>query len=385
MGGARAQRARARPPPAGPPPDHGTAAFRRGGREIVYSPPVPPERLPFVTIAMPCLDEEGYVEACLRSVTAQDYAADRVEILVADGGSRDRTREIVSRFARSDPRVVLVDNPGRIQAAGMNEVIRRSRGDVIVRMDVHCEYAPDYVRRCVETLQRTGADNVGGAQRARARTPFQQALCAALTSPLGVGGARYRDAAQEGPADTVFLGAFRREVFERVGLYDPRAVTNEDAELNQRILEAGGRVWLSPDVVVHYFPRDDHRKLARQYFRYGRGRARTLLKHRTLPSPRPLIPFFMVVLGALLVATSPWHGLTPWAVGAYAALTGLEAARVGGSLGVRAVATVWSIFPVLHLSHGLGVAAGLAHYLRHPDWGEPERLAASVGRGAAAS
>jgi glycosyltransferase involved in cell wall biosynthesis len=325
---------------------------------------------------MPCLDEEGYIEACLRSVLAQDYPRDRLEILVADGGSSDRTRELVARIGEEDPRVVLLDNPGRIQAAGMNEIIRRARGDVIVRMDVHCEYAADYVRRCAEALAQTGADNVGGAQRARARTPFQRALCTALGSPLGVGGARYRSASQEGFVDTVFLGAFRREVFERVGLYDPHAITNEDAELNQRILAAGGKVWLSRDVVVHYFPRDDRRKLARQYFRYGQGRARTLLKHGGLPSPRPLIPFFMVVAGALLAVTTPLHGLTGWAVAAYAALTGVEAVRVGRGLGARGVATVWSIFPVLHVSHGLGVAAGLVHYLRHPDWSAPERLAA---------
>src|SRR5262249_55567236 len=161
----------------------------------------------------------------------------------------------------------------RLQAAGMNHVIRRARGDVIVRMDVHAEYASDYLSRCIEVLERTGADNVGGAQRARAESRFQRALCAALSSPLGVGGASYRSDKGEGWVDTVFLGAFRRRVFERIGLYDPRAITNEDAELNQRILASGGRVYLSKQIVVHYYPRDSFRALAKQYYKYGRGRA----------------------------------------------------------------------------------------------------------------
>jgi glycosyltransferase involved in cell wall biosynthesis len=329
---------------------------------------------PFVTVGLPCLDEERHVEACLRSVLTQDYPADRMEILVADGGSTDGTRAIVERIAGEDRRVALVDNPGRLQSAGMNEVIRRARGDVIVRMDVHADYAADYVRRSVEVLQRTGADNVGGAARARAETPFQRALCAALSSPLGVGGSKYRSAANEGFVETVWNGAFPRRVFEQVGLYDPAAVTNEDAELNQRIRAAGGRIYLSREIVVYYLPRDRAPALARQYFRYGRGRARTLLKHRRLLSLRPVIPFLMVLCGAALVATSPFHGLTPAALGAYAALTGLEAVRVGRGLSAREVLTVWAIFPLLHVSHGVGFGAGLLHYARHPDWREPARL-----------
>ena len=329
---------------------------------------------PLVTIVMPCLNEARYIEACLGTVLAQDYPGERLEILVADGGSWDGTREIVTRKGAEDPRIVLVDNPQRLQAAGMNEVIRRAAGDVIVRMDVHCEYARDYVRKCVEVLDRTGADNVGGAQRPLAGTPFQRSVCAALESPLGAGGASYRSAAKEGFVDTVFLGAFRRKVFEKVGLYDPRAATNEDAELNQRILEAGGRLYLSRDIVVHYHPRDSYRGLARQYFRYGRGRARTMLKHRGLPSPRPVLPAALVAGGVALLATAHLQPLTPYAFAAYAALTGLEAVRVGGRAGVGQALRVWSIFPVLHVAHGIGFVYGLLRYSLHPDWLEPERL-----------
>jgi glycosyltransferase involved in cell wall biosynthesis len=145
-----------------------------------------------VTIAMPSFNEEHYIEDCIASVQAQDYPAELIEILVADGRSTDRTREILARLSAADPRIRMVDNPARLQAAGLGLLVKEATGDVIVRMDVHAEYAPDYVRRCVETLEKTGADNVGGAQRARAKTAFQRALCAALSSPLGVGGAKYR-------------------------------------------------------------------------------------------------------------------------------------------------------------------------------------------------
>jgi succinoglycan biosynthesis protein ExoA len=330
--------------------------------------------LPFVTIAMPCLDEEAYIEACIRCLAAQDYPKDRMEILVADGGSTDRTLEILGHLAAEDPRIVVIHNPNRIQAAGMNEIIKRSRGDVIIRMDVHAEYALDYVSKCIEGLERTGADNVGTAARTRARSFFQKALCAALESPLGVGGSAYRNPENEGFVETVFLGAFRRRVFETVGMYDPKAITNEDAELNQRIISAGGKVFLSKDVVVHYFPRDTFTGLAKQYFTYGRGRARTLLKLGKFLSLRPAIPFLMVVSGAALVATSALHPFTPYALAAYAAATGVEAVRVGSKVGPGTVLVVWGIFPTLHIAHGIGFAAGLLKYGLSPDWSEPELL-----------
>ncbi len=331
---------------------------------------------PFVTIAMPAFNEEGYIETCIRTVQAQDYPADRMEILVADGRSTDATREILARLSAEDPRIRMIDNPERLQAAGLNHIVKEARGDVVVRMDVHCEYAPSYVSACIAALEKSGADNVGGAQRARAKTAFQRALCAALESPLGVGGAKYRSAAEEGYVDTVFLGAFRRKVFETVGLYDPRAITNEDAELNQRLIDQGGKVFLSRDIEVHYYPRDSYKKLAQQYYKYGRGRARTLLKLGKFLSVRPMIPFLMVVGGATLLLVPPLWPVAPAALAAYALATGAEAVRVGKALGPAAIPTVWGIFPVLHIAHGVGFAAGLVRYLREPDWGPVELLTA---------
>jgi len=331
---------------------------------------------PLVTIAMPAFNEEHYIEACIRSVQAQDYPRDRIEILIADGRSTDRTREILAELAKADPRIKVIDNPDRLQAAGLNQLIKAARGEIVVRMDVHCEYAPSYVRACVEKLAATGAENVGGAQRAKAKTAFQRALCAALSSPVGVGGARYRDATAEGFVDTVFLGAFKKAVFERIGLYDPKAITNEDAELNQRLLETGGKIYLSRDIEVHYYPRDSFQTLAKQYWKYGRGRARTLLKLGRFPTLRPLIPFAMVIGASALVLVPPLWPIAPAAFAAYALLTGAEAVRVAAPLGPAGVVTAWAIFPVVHAAHGAGFAAGLLHYLRGPDWGPIELLEA---------
>lgn len=316
--------------------------------------------VPFVTVAMPCLDEEAYIEGCLASVFAQDYPTDRLEVIVADGGSQDRTRAILAGIAGREPRLRVIDNPQRLQAPGLNRALAAARGDVLVRMDVHCEYAPDYVRCAVDALATSGAANVGGAQRAKARTSFQRSLVAALASPLAVGGARYRDAEAEGFVDTVFLGTFDVATLRALGGWDEQAATNEDAELNQRILASGAQIFLSRSIVVHYFPRASMRALYKQYFRYGLGRARTALKHRGLPTLRPMAPFFLVCFAAVTLATGPLRPL--FVVGAlvYATACLAEAARVARALPWRERAVAGACFPVIHAAHGLGFATGLA-------------------------
>jgi hypothetical protein len=220
---------------------------------------------------------------------------------------------------------------------------------------------------------------VGGAQRARPETWFQRALCAALDSPVAVGGARYRSAEAEGHVDTVFLGAFQKRVVQALGGYDPNAVTNEDAELNQRILASGGTIYLSKKIVVHYYPRDSFRGLSRQYFKYGQGRARTLLKHKRFPTPRPAIPFLMVAGGAALLLKRSWRPFAPLAFGAYGALLAVEALRVSRRHGWTLAPAVAAIFPVLHVSHGVGFGVGLVRYALRPDWAPAPADAAATG------
>jgi succinoglycan biosynthesis protein ExoA len=341
----------------------------------------PLDERPMCSIVIPCLDEEATIEAVLRGAMEQHYPASRLEILVCDGGSRDATRTLVARLAAVDPRVRIVDNPGRFPSAGLNEGIRRASGAVIVRMDAHAEYAPDYVAAAVEALRRTGATVAGGAARARASGSFQRALVAALSSPLGVGGSAYRDAAREGYVESVWGGAFRREAFEKVGLFDGEARANEDAELNQRILEAGGSVYLAREIVSFYYPRSSLGELFSQYFVYGQGRARTLLARRRLLSPRPLIPFAalttLAVLCLLALAIPAARPLPILAGLGYGAIVLAESLRVARRHGIGVLPRLLLIFPAIHVAHGAGVWAGLvrnagAGLARRP----PERLLA---------
>jgi succinoglycan biosynthesis protein ExoA len=321
--------------------------------------------LPSITIAMPCRNEAGFIETCLKGVQAQTYPRDRIEILVADGGSTDGTREILERLSREDGRIRVIDNPRRIQAAGLNQAIRAARGDVIARMDVHADYAPTYLEKCVEVLARTSADNVGGAARCRAKGAVQRAIAAALQSPLGFGGASFRDPEAEGYVDTLFPGAFRREIFDRVGLFDEGAVVNEDAELNQRILQAGGRIFQSREIVVYYYPRDSLAGLARQYFRYGQGRARTLLKHRRFVRLRPALPFLGLVTAILAAIAAP--RLAALAALAYALVAAVEAVRRSRRYDAPAAVT-WLAFPIMHFCHAIGFGSGLVRFLLRPNW-----------------
>ena len=336
---------------------------------------------PFCSVVIPCLDEELYIEAAVRGAMEQHYPASRLEVLVCDGGSTDGTRAIVARLAALDPRVVLVDNPGRFPSAGLNQGIRRARGGVIVRMDAHAEYAPDYVAVAVDTLRRTGAAAAGGAARARARSGFQHALTAALDSPLGVGGSAYRDASREGFVESVWGGACRREVFEQVGLFDAGARANEDAELNQRIIEAGGKVYLSRDLVSYYYPRASLRELVSQYFVYGQGRARTLIGRRRLLSPRPMIPFAALTIFAALCLVALVFPAT-WPIPAvaamlYATLLLAESVRVAHRHGIDTFPLLPFLFASMHAAHGAGVWAGLFRYAgRGFARGAPERLVA---------
>lgn len=334
------------------------------------------EAQPFVSIVVPCLNEEDSIVPCLTSIVSQDYPTTRMEILIADGGSTDRTLEAIEQFMDShrDVAIRVVDNPDRIQAAGCNRAILASKGEIIVRMDAHAYYRTDYVTSCVSALATSGAELVGGAQRPAWRTPFQRAMAAALDSPLAVGGAAYRSPLRDGFVDTVWLGAFRKSALQKVGLFDPRAATNEDAELNYRISRAGGRIYLSREIVAHYFPRNSIRALARQYFRYGIGRARTTLKHRRLQSWRPLAPLGLVLLlsslGLAAIASAAAESALLLVISSYLLLVFIEGARMSLRYGMSLMPDVMVILPTIHLAWGTGFLTGLLRYLVKPDWSD---------------
>jgi len=217
--------------------------------------------MPFLSVVIPCWNEARFVAAFLDSVLANDYPADRMEILLVDGMSDDGTREIVREYAAREGRLQLVDNPGHSKPVALNLGIRQAKGEVVIRLDVHAVYEDDYLRRCVEGLiEYPAADNVGGLRRAlpRDETLLSRAISLANTHPLAAGNARYRTGAP-GPrwVDTVFGGCYRREVFDRIGLFDERLTRTQDLEFNQRLRAAGGKILLLPDIVCSYYPRGD--------------------------------------------------------------------------------------------------------------------------------
>src|SRR5688572_15794917 len=206
------------------------------------------DRTPTVTVIMPIRNEGAFLRRSLGAVLGQDYPAARLEVIVADGCSDDDTRAIVRELQAAHPRLRLIDNPGRIAPTGMNAGIRAATGDVIVRVDGHTIVAHDYVRECVAALARTQAETVGGRMDGAGATPFGQAAALATSSRFGVGGARFHYSDREEPADSVYLGAWHRDVFDRFGLFDEELVRNQDDELNYRIQARGGRVMLCPRI-----------------------------------------------------------------------------------------------------------------------------------------
>jgi len=319
---------------------------------------------PLVSVLMPVRNEASWIARSLGAVLCQDYPRDRLEVLVIDGASDDQTRQVVRSVAGAE-RVRMLDNPQRLQAAGLNIGLRQARGEIIVRVDGHTIIAPDYVRICVATLQTTSAANVGGRMDPVGVTATGQAIALATTSRFGVPTAFHTSLhAQE--TDTVYLGAWPRAVLERLGGFDERLSANEDYELNYRIRRAGGRIVLTPALRSAYYCRNTFTTLARQYVEYGRGKARMLKRHPRSLRPRQLVaPAFVaaLILGLLgarvRAARAPWLAL----LAAYMTLNLAAAARLALLTEARPSWKVaWRVplvFPTLHIAWGLGFWAEL--------------------------
>lgn len=318
---------------------------------------------PYVSVIMPVRDEAAHLERSLGSIVGQDYPADRMEVLVVDGMSTDGTRERVRRIAAatSAPVVRLLDNPRRIVPAALNRGIAAARGSVIVRVDGHCVIRPDHVSRCVELLRDTGAENVGGVTDARGVGLLGRAIALATTSRFGVGGSRFRVGSAAGWVDTVFPGAWPREVFERVGGFDEDLVRNQDDEMNLRIRQAGGRIWLDPALSTEYFVRSDLSSLWRQYWQYGAYKVRVLQKRHRLPAARALAPPLFVT--ALVAGAAAWAatGAAAWLLAPAApyAAANLASSAAVGRRDLAAAPLLPVVYAVLHLAYGAGFLAGL--------------------------
>ena len=311
---------------------------------------------PEFSLVIPCLNEEAGLAQALESLV-DDYVRERGEVLVVDGGSRDRTREIAGRYIERGWPLRLLDNPERLQSHALNIGIRASSGAVIVRADAHSLYPKDYVRRGVELLWDKGADNAGGVMWPVGETPFQKAVACAMRHPVGVGNARYHLGNYSGwNPDGVYLGAFRRDVFKKVGFYDPAAHPNEDAEFNLRMSLAGLKIWLDGTLRVTYFPRKSFSSLARQYYLYGRGRRYTTRKHRRMTSWRQAVPIALVIGLAGCFVAAPFFPFALAGPGAY--LAGLAVSALAVPCGARESRGVRlrlpPVFVIMHVAWALG-------------------------------
>ncbi len=268
--------------------------------------------MPLVSVIVPCYNEEATIGLLLEALTAQNYAPDQLEIIIADGLSTDDTRAAIKAFQDQHPelRVKVVDNPRRTIPSGLNQAIEAAEGSYIIRLDAHSIPDPDYIQSCVSALEARKGENVGGVWEIRPSDPGWpgRSIAAAAAHPLGVGDASYRIGQSARYVDTVPFGAFRRSLIDQIGKFDETLFSNEDYEFNTRIRTSGGRVWLDPNIRSIYFARPTFRALAQQYWRYGYWKAQMLLRYPKTLRWRQLSALLVISLGGLALA-SPWWPL----------------------------------------------------------------------------
>jgi len=349
--------------------------------------------LPLISVVIPCRDEEPYIGACLESILGSDYPQERLEVLVADGMSRDQSRDIVARYAVQHPSIRLLDNPQQVTPTGLNAAIRMARGDIIMRMDAHAVYPPHYIPRLVAALRETAADNVGGVIDTLPAddTPIARAIAAALAHPFGVGNAYFRIGVTEPRlVQNIPFGCWQRDVFTRIGLFDEEMVRNQDDEFNQRLIQHGGRILLVPDVVSQYYARRSLRQVARMYLGYGYFKPLVFRKVGRVMNLRQLIPALFILSLALTAAASAWIPGARFAffgiVGAYAAAVLGCAFHTAHRHGAACGAAAAAVFPTLHVSYGLGFIRGVWDHTvrRHRRRAAVAVLPQTAGRQAAA-
>ena len=338
-----------------------------------------------VSVIVACRNERKTIHNLLDSICLQSLGGAKIEVLIADGMSDDGTRQILELYRRIVLPLHVIDNPGKIVSAGLNAAIRAARGEIIIRMDAHSEYAPDYIRRCLEILDETHADNVGGPALTRADGYWGRAIAFAYHSRFACGGAKFHDAEYEGCVDTVPYGCWRKSTLERLGLFDESLSRNQDDELNLRLIASGGKIWQSPKIVSWYRPRARLTALFRQYFQYGFWKVSVIRKHGKPASWRHVIPGTCLLIGVVLLLGSVGATLigSGWWKSAFVTagggLAGLYLAISTGAAFLIARRNGWYFLPVLpivfatyHLSYGLGFLLGLAY--RAPNGHRPSRM-----------
>lgn len=327
---------------------------------------------PRVSVIMPVLNEAGQISAVMECIARQTRLPD--EVVVADGGSTDGTREWLDLAARQRPWLKVVNNPRRVIPAGLNVAIAQSSGEIISRMDAHAAYAEDYLERLLEILDaRPDVVGVGGAMSTAGAGAWGRAIAAVLGRSIGLGGARHRTEGRGGAIEHVFCGTYRRSSLELIGGFDEQQLANEDFEADARLRAAGGTIWLQPAARCTWFVREGPRALGRQMVRYGYYRARTMVRHPWATKSRQLVAptLVMCVSAALLLRPRPGLAVTA----AYLIFAG----SAGGAAANAEGASFWRgalVPPIVHLSWGTGCLAGL---VRH-SWKYWREAAPALGR-----
>jgi succinoglycan biosynthesis protein ExoA len=329
-----------------------------------------------VSVVVACRNEIRHIRSFLDSLLCQDLGSLGWEAMIADGLSEDGTYEVLKEYCTRHPQLRVITNAGRIVSSGLNAAIRSAEGTIIIRMDAHTQYAPDYCRTCVETLERTGADNVGGPARTNATGPCARAVAAAYHSRFSCGGAKFHDVNYEGWVDTVTYGCWHKSTLEQIGLFDEALVRNQDDELNLRLVRAGGKIWQNPKIMSWYSPRATLSSLFRQYFQYGFWKVAVIQKHKIPGSWRHAVPVMFVLANMLLVssvAVAAITGAQQWMATAAALWAVVLASYALANLSASAAAASrdgWETFPYLpatfatyHVSYGLGFLIGLFRLL----------------------
>lgn len=323
-----------------------------------------------LSVICPIYNEESHIGECVSSIVAQDYPKDDLEVLFVDGMSRDRTRDIVAQFGLQYPFIQMLDNPNRIASCGLNIGIRAAKGDIILRLDAHAKYPTNYFSLLVNKLRETGADNVGGVCHTlpASDTPICRAIAHAMSSPFGMGNSYFRIGAdKEMWVDTVPFGCFRRDIFDKIGLFDEELTRNQDDEFNGRIIRYGGKILLLPQVVIDYFARDTVRKASQMFYQYGLFKP---LVNRKLQKPTTIRQFFPPLFVAGIVLGGVFSIFSTAIFWMYTSILILYIL-----MGVYAASRCtrrWpdillmpGIFAIIHLSYGIGYWIGLLNLLFH--------------------
>lgn len=320
--------------------------------------------LPAVSFIVPVRNERMSIRDCILALVAQGNASTSVEIVVAEGGSTDGTRALLHELAAAMPELKIVDNPSGRTPDALNAAIRASSGIYICRVDGHSRIQPDHVARCLEAIRRTGAWCVGGGMVQSSTTPFGRAAAAASSSRFGVGDSSFHYAATAGPVESVFLGFWPRWVFERIGMFDPELLRNQDDELSYRIRAAGGIVWFDPGIQTTYQPRESWRRLFDQYRQYGKFKVRVFQKHTGAARLRHFVPAIFVasVASAVVVPIVPWLLPLPFASFAAYGIVNLTVSGRVARHSQTAMLDVGRAFLAMHAGYGIGFWQGVVAY-----------------------